>query len=484
MHSQSCHLNYSLIKSSKFLILQVLILSFVLVGCKDDNGGGDVPVIDVTAPEGSEIPYFVISTNGNVIVDEPKVSANLRVIVNQQSVFENPIGIELRGSTSRRLFPKFSYGIEFWDADGADISLEILDFGKEEDWVMHGPYSDKTLLRNVLLYDLSNDIGRWAAKTQFVELHLNGSYKGVYAFMEKIKRDGDRLDIEPLNSTISSGDELTGGYIIKIDKTSGDTDNSDWPGDAIYTENLGFRSVYGPDEEVLSYPAYGNKQGAETYFLYEYPKAETINDAQKNYLQQYISDFEDALVQENFSGGSRAYENYIDVDSFVDFFILNELSANPDAYRLSTYLHKFRGGKLKMGPAWDFNLAFGNDSRSQTNEWIYQFNDRNANDLWLVHFWWEKLLDDPQFREAIKTRWNALKDNQLSNATINSKIDNWITYLDSNGAVDRNFNQWPVIGIQLPFNVFVGSSFQEEIDYVKTWIRDRRDWMDTQIQAW
>ncbi len=472
-------------RTPRITLTLLLLLTIMSSSCKDDNGGGVLPIDpNIEIPEGSEIPFFVINSNGNTIPDEPKVSGSLQVFINQQLVFSNPIGIELRGSTSRRLFPKVSYGIEFWDQNGEDVSLEILDFGKEEDWVLHGPYSDKTLLRNVLLYDLSNDIGRWASKTQLVELNINGEYAGVYVFMEKIKRDGDRLDIEPMDQNVTSGVELTGGYLLKIDKTSGDTNNSDWPGDAIYTEALGFRSDYSPNENVHAFDAYGNKRGTETYFLYEYPRADAINAAQKDYIQQYIRDFEDALVAENFSGATRDYENYIDVSSFVDFFILNELSANPDAYRLSTYLHKYQNNKLAMGPAWDFNIAFGNDGRSATNEWIYKFNDRNPNDLWLVHFWWEKLLADQRFRAIVKTRWTALRRTQLSQTTIDSKIDNWITYLDANGAIDRNLTQWPVIGFSLPFNSFVGNSFEEEVAYVKNWIEQRATWMDSEIQAW
>ena len=141
-------------RTTRITLALLLLLTIVLSSCKDDNGSG-VPPIDpsIEIPEGSEIPFFVINSNGNTITDEPKVSGSLQVFVNQQLVFSNPIGIELRGSTSRS-FPKAPYGIEFWDQNGEDVSLEILDFGKEEDWVLHGPYSDKTLLRNVLLHDL------------------------------------------------------------------------------------------------------------------------------------------------------------------------------------------------------------------------------------------------------------------------------------------------------------------------------------------
>ena len=467
----------------KYLTL-ILVISISIPSCKDNIEDFDPEAIEDKGPENSSIPYFVINSLGNEIVDEPKVRGTMAVFVNQEEVFSSRVGIELRGSTSRLLFPKKSYGIEFWDEAGKDISLEILDFGKEEDWVLHGPYSDKTLFRNVLMYDLARDIGQYAVKTRMVELSLNNDFLGTYVFMENIKRDGDRLPLEPMNPSITGGDELTGGYILKIDKTAGDTNDPSFEGDITYSDALGFRSDFRPDEQRLTLPPFGRKQGFETYFLYEYPRHEEINNEQKAYIENYIRSFEEALVAEDFSQSTRVYEQYIDVDSFVDFFILNELSANPDAYRLSTYMHKFRNGKLKMGPVWDFNLAFGNDERSATNEWIYRFNDRNPQDIWLVHFWYPKLLQDPKFRAAIKTRWNILKSNELASQVINSKINQWVTYLQENGAVARNFDQWPVLGESLPFNSFVGSSYNDEVDYVKNWIAQRVSWMDGQIQAW
>lgn len=464
---------------SRIIFILLLAQIITVLSCKNDESEFDAS----TLPEASEIPYFVINSFGKRIINEPKVAGSLEVFVNEQSVFSNPLGIEIRGSSSQRIFPKLSYGIEFWNGRGDDVSIEILGLTKEEDWILNGPYSDKTHLRNVLLFDLSNAIGRWAPKTRFAELHLNGAYRGAYVFMEKIKQGSGRLDIEPMGTSVTTGAELTGGYILKIDKTSGDIGN-DEDNVAAYSEAFGFRSKYSPNESIHSFEPYGTKRGIETYFLYEYPRAELINSAQKNYVQQYINDFEDALVEEDFSDDSRMYENYIDVNSFVDFFILNELSANPDAYRLSTYLHKRQNGKLAMGPAWDFNLAFGNDARSTTDTWMYQYNNGNPNNLWLVHFWWGKLLEDSKFRQAIKRRWGALRANELSQIVIETKIDDWITYLASNGVIDRNFTRWPVLGEKLPFNNFVGNSYEEEIDYVKDWIQQRATWMDSEIQGW
>ena len=339
-------------------------------------------------------------------------------------------------------------------------------------------------MRNALIYDLSNRIGQYAVKTTFVEVDVNNSYQGVYSFMERIKRDGDRVDLMTLEPTVTDADLITGGYILKIDKTSGDTDDSDWPGDAAYSNDLGFRSIYDTRGEPINVQPFGPKMPEETYFLYEYPSRERINEAQKAYIQQYIADFEQALNREDFTNEPRLYEAYIDVTSFVDFFLLNELSANPDAYRLSTYMHKDRGQKLKMGPIWDFNLAFGNDGRSVTDIWIYQYNTFFPNDLWLVPFWWNKLLDDPKFRTAVKARWQELRGGVITPNTLHTQMDQWVSFLESNGALDRNFNQWPVIGEPLPFNSFVGSSYAEEIQYMKDWVSDRIGWMDDQIAGW
>ena len=461
-----------------------LIVILTSCGADDDStnvgktGEGGYP-----GPEDLTLPYFRVTTD-ETIRDEPKVIAEVEVYTNQELDYSGTIGIEFRGSTSQRIFDKKSYGLETWDASGNDISVPLLGWGSEEDWILYGPYSDKTLLRNVLLYELSNDLGNYAVRTTFAELELNGADQGAYVFMEKIKRDNNRLDLEQLDRSMTSADLISGGYILKIDKTTGDTNNPDWPGDFAYTAELGFRSSYGVDENELDYEPYGTKQGEETYFLYEYPRAELINEEQKTYIQEYIHDFETALIEETFEGSERAYEDYIDVTSFVDFFLLNELSGNPDAYRLSTFLHKDRGQKLKMGPVWDINLGFGNDGRSATNVWIYQYNDSYPEDAWLVPFWWEKLLDDPLFRAAVKERWQALRVNILATHTVLAMIDSYVATLESNGMIDRNFSRWPVLGVALPFNSYVGASYEGEITYVKNWCESRFDWMDQEISSW
>ncbi|CAN0606076.1 unnamed protein product, partial [Ectocarpus sp. 12 AP-2014] len=162
--------------------------------------------------------------------------------------------------------------------------------------------------------------------------------------MEKLKRDSNRIDINKLKDDENSGEDLTGGYILKIDKTTGNVD-----------DDLNSRNSFVSDFDPLF-----ASTGQKIYFQYEYPDVDDITTEQRAYISDYVYQFENALISEDFEDSVNGYTAYIDVDSFIDFFILNEISNNIDGYRLSTFMHKEKNEKLKMGPVWDFNIAFGN----------------------------------------------------------------------------------------------------------------------------
>lgn len=432
----------------------------------------------------NRVPTVYISTKGNTIVNEPKVQSIMQIQLGDTIVFRSNIGIEYRGSTSFRLFDQKSYGIELRDAADNDTDSAIMDFPKQSDFILYAPANDKSLIRNTLIYDLSNQIGMYATRTKYVQLNIDGQYLGLYVLMEKIKRDKNRVNITKMANTDISGSAVTGGYIFKIDKSAGDNSLVGWDADAIYTEALGFRSKYDPNGNKLTYSAFGPKKGAETYIMYEYPKNDAIVDAQKKYVQSYFSNFEDALLSDHYKDPINGYQNYIDINSFIDFLILNEFAYNPDAYRLSTFMHKERLGKLKMGPIWDFNLGFGNDDRAAFNNastWMFNFNNFYSNDGWLIHFWWKKLLSDPSFTDKLKTRWSSLRANKLSENNIMQTIDQHITILKNTKSIERHFDRWRILGVKLPFNNFVGNSHQEEVDFLKSWIKKRLIWMDSEM---
>jgi hypothetical protein len=432
----------------------------------------------------NKVPTVYISTKGNTIVNEPKVQSIIQIQLGDTIVFRSNIGIEYRGSTSFRLFDQKSYGFELRDVADNDTDSAIMDFPIQSDFILYAPANDKSLIRNTLIYDLSNQIGMYASRTKFVQLYIDGSYLGLYVLMEKMKRDKARINITKMGINDNDASQVTGGYIIKIDKSAGDNSIVGWEADAIYTEALSFRSLYDPNGNKILYTPYGPKKGAETYYMYEYPKFDAITDAQKKYLQTYINDFENTLLSNNFSNATTGYSKYIDENSFIDFLILNEFAYNPDAYRLSTFMNMDRSGKLKMGPIWDFNLGFGNDDRTaftNASTWMFNFNNYYPGDSWLINFWWKKLLADPTFVTKLKTRWTSYRTTVLSEQNITNTIEKQIAILKINNSIDKHFERWKILGVKLPYNNFVGKTHQEELDFLKSWISKRLLWMDTEM---
>lgn len=419
----------------------------------------------------SNLPIVVINTGGVAIPDEPKIDGFMGIIYNGPGVrnftsnpynnYKNKIAIERRGSTSGG-FPQKSYGFETHTSIGLNNDTTLLGIPAEHDWILNGPYDDKTCIRNVLSYDIATQTGHYAPKTRYCEMVLNGQYQGIYILMEKIKRDSNRVDIAKLTSADTAGDDLTGGYIIKIDKTTGSATSDGW--------NSGFPS---PTGSAIS-------------FLYDYPDATTIAPQQKNYIHSYVDSFEVALAGGNFTLPLVGYRRFAKVNTFIDYFILNEVSRNVDGYRLSTYLHKdkqSKGGKLAMGPAWDYNLAWWNAdycSGADTAGWAYQFANVCAGDSWQVPFWWGRLLEDPSYTAALKCRWTELRQNTLSISTLDHFIDSLSGYLYE--AQARHFTEWPILGVYTwPNPSPLPNSYLDEVATMKSWIHARIAWLDANM---
>jgi hypothetical protein len=474
-----------------------LLLLFCTLSCVDKEVEQEVVIPSEFAVEtgDSQIPYFIVYTKGKEIENEPKISAQMGIYEKRNQVLSQPIGIEYRGSTSFRLSDKKSYGIELWDAAGKDVNKSILGLPSEGDWIFMGDVFrasnqtifDPTMLFHYVGYKYYEKMGRYASRTKFIELQINNDYKGLYILMEKLKRGKDRINIQSLLPTQNDQQSVTGGYILKIDKTAGGDlgitnqplsyfDNN-WNDDATYNANISFRSKYDINRQILTSapfgPPYHPQQYLETYFLYEYPKARDISPLQKTYIQNYIHQFETALINDDFTTNVRTYTDYIDLDSFVDFLIINELCGNIDGYRLSTYLHKDRGQKLKMGPIWDLNIGYHRGGRVPSTDWIFNYNKYVPRDAWMVPFWWPRLMEDPIFQQALKTRWQKLRQSELSNASVLGEVDLAVNYLMSNKAIDRNFNRWK--GIQV--------NYLQETQNLKNWLEKRLTWMDQKISS-
>lgn len=412
----------------------------------------------------SNLPLVVIDLNGANIPDEPKIKGKMGIIWNGEGElnsvshsfndYNGSIAIEKRGSSSQS-FPKKSYGFELQDEMGEGINESLLGMPEEEDWILYAPYSDKTLIRNVLTFTLGASLGHYSPRCRFVELFIDNEYQGAYVLMEKIKRDKNRVDVAKLTTDEVAEEDIEGGYIIKVDKTTGGGGE-------------GWYSKY-----------YNYYNSGKTYFQYEYPKQEDINAVQKKYIQEYVGLFEKALHDNNFDE-EMGFRTLADEQSFIDFFIMNELAKNIDGYRLSTFMYKDKGGLLNVGPLWDFNLAYGNadyfDGKSYSG---FQYRVNLGNDANQIPFWWDVLLENTEFKSKVNSRWNKLRAEKFSDEQIEHVIDSLVEVLEQPQI--RNFKKWPVIGKYVWPNAYVGYSYNSEVTWMKSWIRNRLNWLDDEF---
>jgi CotH kinase protein/Secretion system C-terminal sorting domain len=417
----------------------------------------------------SNLPIIVINTNGQEIPDDPKITADMGIVYNGEGARNNitdpfnhyngKIGIEIRGQSSQ-MFPMKSYSIELWDNAGASLDKSLFGLPKESDWVLYAPYTDKTLMRNFLAYTFSREMGHWASNCRYVEVVVNGDYKGIYVFMEKIKRGSGRVPISKIASSDVNGDAVTGGYIFSIDK-----------------EADGWYSAV--------YPPYGSS-GQNIRFSYIYPKLSSIVTAQQDYLKKYVDSFETALNSDHFQDKQTGWRKYADEASFIDYSIVNEISRNVDGYRLSAYFNKDRqskGGKIIAGPAWDYDLAFRNANYcrgAETTGWAYQFNRDCPQDFYQLPFWWYQFEKDSAYLAKYRCRWKQVREGSLSDTRIFKLIDSVVALTAE--ARTRHFQRWPVLGQYIwPNPQPIPTSYTGEITALKEWLMSRTSWISSAI---
>jgi hypothetical protein len=419
----------------------------------------------------SNLPIFILQTNGQTIVDEPKITISLKVISNPNGQINNitdtptayngKIGIEVRGASSQG-YPQQPYAFETLDDAGQNMDVSLLGLPEESDWVLLSHFNDKSLMRNQLAFNLFRDLGHWSSHLQPVELILNGQYQGIYGFGEKIKRDANRIDIAKLKPTDLAGDSLTGGYIFKVDYYDG---SNSWLSDF----------------HPLGHPNY------DVHFVFYYPKPGEIAPEQSSYLRNYVKAFETALYGTNFKDTTLGYAAYIDVNSFIDYWIISEVSRNNDGYKKSCYFYKdkeSKGGKIHAGPVWDFDWAWKNIEEcpqyAATNGsgWSYRINDCNPD----VNSpgWITRLLQDTAFANRARCRYLSLRENVLATDNIHAFIDSNAMALNS--AQQRHFAKWPQSLSEqgpTPETWPYATTYSGEITKIKDWIAQRLTWLDT-----
>ena len=463
--------NYSAPYNSRLMaqLLQPNTTYYIVVDGFSSSSNGSYQLnisesVGLNAPDSSKLPLVLIQTNGAEIVDEPKINVDFKIIGNGFGNFNSPsdfpnqydgiAGVEIRGSYSATL-PQKPFGIETRDALGDNNNVSIFGMPDENDWILLANYNDKTFMRNILSFDLFTKMGHYAPRTELCEVVINDIYNGIYVFTEKIKRDNGRVDIAKLDFDDNLGDSLTGGYIFKVDYWNWD---DSWASD--YT-NPNF-----PNDEVR--------------YVYNYPKSEDITSPQQDYIQNIVSDFEDALWGVNFTDSVLGYRPYINTLSFIDYFIVNEFARNVDGFKKSRNFFKDKDSKdplIYAGPVWDFDWAYKDHDASMLGGSGWRHDYAGPTDV-KPPGWYIRLLQDSSFTNELSCRYFNLRNTILDTNSLFSFVDSIASLVDV--AQQRHYVRWPILGINVgtPEIGFQPLTYQGEVNKFKNWIIDRLDWLD------
>ncbi len=413
-------------------------------------------------PDSTLLPLILINTNGQNILDEPKITANMKVIDNGlgeynrltdiPNGYHGDIGIEIRGRSSAN-YPQKPYGIETREPDGSNKNVSLLGMPEENDWILLSHYNDKVLFRNALSFNIFRSMGNYAPRIRLCEVIIDDDYRGIYAFTEKIKRDDNRINISTLNSDENSGDDLTGGYIFRIDY---------WTASTSWIAN--FKNPNFPRSSVR--------------FVYNYPDENDITQEQKAYLQTTVSVFEDALWGVDFLDPEEGYRTHIDVPSFIDYFIVAEFSRNVDGYKKSRNFYKNKDSqdpRIYAGPVWDFDWAYKDHEYTRGRGW--RFNYSGQSDI-KPPGWYIRMMQDPQFREELNDRYRELRSTVLDTTRIFHSIDSMAALVDR--AQQRHYTRWPTLGFDTgtPEIGDQPDTYEEVVVQFKGWITERLSWLD------
>lgn len=372
------------------------------------------------------------------IADEPKITAYMSIyedgIIKKNATVSSYIGIELRGFTSQYWCPKKQYGIETRKLNGENRNIALLGLPEENDWVLSAPYFDKSLIRNPLCYELYRSMGWYAPNTRHCILYLNNEYQGVYVLTEKIKFDKNRL-----NASTEQGNcfllETTDANRLK-------------------KKEHYFTTAYWKRTQI-----------------FKYPKTPNANDSV--YITNTFNQFEKALGNANYAKSNlEELARTIDINSLIDYIIIQETIKNTDSFYASVYWHKKPDGKLTAGPLWDCNQGIGN--ADYVNCWNYKGLRT------LAYHYPKRLYENENFRKLLHKRWAELRSTILSEANIFAVTDSLATIVTT--SADKNFEKWPILGKLIRPNYFKGYTHKEELHYLKCWFVNRLNWLDYKFE--
>ena len=455
-----------------------------------------------------DLPIIFVDTKQQCLDNKllEKIPATMKVLDGQtnnvadsaKGAFYN-IGIKVRGQSSA-MFPKPGYSVEVRDEKGEGMDVSMFGLPPSDDWVFHGPYVDKSMLRNALAYWLFRQAGRYAPRTKHFDLYINGVYRGVYVMVEKIKRGKYRVNVSKLKEDDIAGDSLTGGYIWAFDKTGTNTGGAG-------------------DQKTGGIEAEGFNTSDGLNVILHYPKKANIQKQQEEYLKKYLNDLE-ALFMNGKNGDG--FEKYVDLGSAVDYVLHQEITNNGDSYWCSFFLHKpknktnkegvYTEGKVTLGPPWDFNLAMSNGGMmgGSGNKWQIESKGGGGGGGWgggwggggmgslKAPNWLIGLWKRSDYQDEMKKRWAELRSGVWHTKVMDAYLDSMKTYLTK--AADRNFKRWPNLGKNSGQNdpdpepmkycssqgggygMGMGgnnaNTWDGEVEHLRTKMKDRMAWMD------
>lgn len=406
------------------------------------------------------LPELHITTVDSVpiIIKETYIDGNFTLSGEGVTTSEGTLEIRGRGNSTWD-WPKKPYRVKL------TTSTEMLGMPKNRHWVLLANYADKTLVRNDTALMFSRSLGmEVTSRARHVELTLNGDYQGAYQLVEHIRLGKNRVDIPELEVTDTEGDAITGGYLMEIDFRMA-------------------RDFCTPENSYNAFCVNGvNKDREENFcvdsthgmspFCIDEPETllEPAWAPQREYIENYIAATEAALFGDDFADPETGYAAYLDVDSTVNYYIINELFKNPDGAVASAYLYKKRGGKLFFGPIWDFDLALGNAGYDDVDK-TYGWHIRKAP-------WFDRLFQDPAFDAKVKARWQALKEE--------GRLELVFHYAEARAqwlqqAQTRNFTKWPIFYWREWYTRLILGSYEAEVDEMLRWQRERMNWIDAQL---
>lgn len=378
----------------------------------------------------------VVLDCGQEIPQDPKVPCAMTVHDDQgRQWYDGWAGVEKRGRSTAS-YDKAQYAVELWDEDQQEVETDLLNMGRESDWVLNGACIDRALLRNQLGFELyaafSED--RYAPETAYCTLTLDGAWRGIYFLTERPKRADTRIDLD------GEATDLGRAFVVKLDQYDGAVDNS--------PVGHGTWTLISPRQADASPAAIGQV-------------ASTLGAWQAALLSAQVGDPDVGVLA------------HADLDAAVDFVILEELMKNNDAFYLSVYLWKTEDGLIQFSP-WDLDLTLGQPT----------YNDNTNPNSWLAYrpAWVANMSASPAFRERLVERWVELRGGVLADDALLARVDRYRSVMGT--AVYDNFEVWPIEQIDFGGYLPVRTSYDEEYEYVRAWIPQRTAWMDANISSW